>query len=491
MPRHSPVAGVSGSCRVQRLSAVAFAAAEAHGKRLDWNGRARAITDDAPVTTTGLDLGDLYGAHVDGVFIPRSKTKALHLILQYPTELMDGDDAPRMLTHARRFVASVFGPEAVFADRVDRDEKSRHVVDLFIAPRYEKRTKHTCKTAISFTRHLKALAQKWGKAPHLRGQGQALQDAWHAYLREEVGLEAQRGSPKARPGDDWLSPEALEVERLHDVLTDLSTARNLREMEVDQLDEQAAALRAASAEAEKAAAAAEKRRKEEDKQAAELQANLNAWEKALAEQAAAQATERRRLVDQAREIKAREETLEVSARMLRYATEQALRGVHDAQIDGTKIGLEQLQRLQEATSPAPTFGEYARYTALHEPETGAPRPASRRAREHLTAAFDAIAKWARGARTVVHRAAQQLRDEAEREAADIIAEARRRSALTDGERLTAYGALWQRITAQYFPGQSEIVREFVATEVAAAWAKNPANPEAPPPRRDDDSPSFG
>ena len=61
---------------------------------------------------------------------------------------------------------------------------------------------------------MKELATKRGKSPTLRGQGQALQDAWFEYLRDEVGLDVKRGAEKKLPGSDWKSAEELELERL-------------------------------------------------------------------------------------------------------------------------------------------------------------------------------------------------------------------------------------------------------------------------------------
>jgi len=142
------------------------------------------------------------------------------MVLQFPTELVNGDRHELMLSHARTFAYSVFGPSAVFADRVDRDEKSRHVVDLFIAPKYIKQTKRQSQQAISTSRDLKALAVARGRAPTLRGQGQALQDAWHEYLLHYVGRGVQRGSPKKRPGSDWKMPEELEADRVEKLATD-------------------------------------------------------------------------------------------------------------------------------------------------------------------------------------------------------------------------------------------------------------------------------
>ncbi len=214
----SPVAGIAGSIRIKRLTATSFAAAEAHGKRLDAISQARRVRDVPPVTTTGLDLALLRHEHIQGYFRQSSTTRALHLLAQWPAELTDSSDADLMLSWSRRFAERVFGSGCVFADRVDRDETSQHVVDLFILPKYQKKTKRTEKPAISTTYHLKKLALEYGwqgdGPPLQREQGIALQSAWFEFLRDEVGIYGvQRGSPKKQPGDDWLSPEELALVR--------------------------------------------------------------------------------------------------------------------------------------------------------------------------------------------------------------------------------------------------------------------------------------
>ncbi|WP_170775909.1 hypothetical protein [Ruegeria lacuscaerulensis] len=237
----SKVSGVAGAVRIQRLSAVGLAAAEAHGKRLDHNGRARAVSDDPALTTTGLDLRELHAAHVANAHQRKGAPEALHVVVQFPTQLVNGDAGKAMLMHARAFAQSIFGDAAIFADRVDRDEKSRHVVDLFLAPRYEKKTKRGSKLAISTSKHLKDLAAQRSKAPTLRGQGQALQDALFEYLRNEAKLDVKRGSKKMRPGEDWLTPEQLELNRLE-------AAQKLAERNLEALHtRQQAAAKSASA----------------------------------------------------------------------------------------------------------------------------------------------------------------------------------------------------------------------------------------------------
>lgn len=211
----SVVSGVAGAVRVNQLTLAGLTRQELHGKRLDATGEARAINDEPPVTTNGVELNALFRQHVEGAFIPRAGSKAMHVIIQFPKDLVDGGDAHGMLHHAREFGKKVFGDDAIFADRVDRDEKSQHVVDLFVAPKYVKKTKRDEKVAVSMTRHLKALAEKHGHPPIPHGIGRALQDAWFEYLRGEMGLEkVQRGSAKLIAGPDWKSAEQLRVEEL-------------------------------------------------------------------------------------------------------------------------------------------------------------------------------------------------------------------------------------------------------------------------------------
>lgn len=214
-----PVNGRAGAVRILKLSLAEIGEAELHGKRLDASSQKRAIYPERPpVTTTGLELRSRYHSHIEGALVPKSKSKALHVIVQYPIELVDGNEPEMMLRHARAFAETVFGLEAIFSDRVDRDEKGQHVVDLFLAPRYIKRTKKTARPAVSTTKHLCELAVRhgnWDKAkksrPPLWAQGRALQTAWWKYLSDKMGLPAERGEPKKTFGPDWRTPEALAL----------------------------------------------------------------------------------------------------------------------------------------------------------------------------------------------------------------------------------------------------------------------------------------
>ena len=193
---------------------------ERHGKRKDMTGQSRAINDAPPVTTTGLDVHALFESHIAGAFVPKAHSKAMHIVIQFPTDLVDGNDAAGMLRHARRFIISVFGEAAIFADRVDRDEKNRHLVDLFVAPKYVKRTKHQAKEAVSMTHHLKALAEKYGEKTGPYGCARSLQTALFEYLRDDMKLPGvMRGKPKEIAGSDWVSSEQLRADELDELLS--------------------------------------------------------------------------------------------------------------------------------------------------------------------------------------------------------------------------------------------------------------------------------
>lgn len=251
--------GIAGAVRIQQLKLADLTRAERHGKRLDRSSKSRAIYKNAPpLTTTGLNLRERFQEHVDSVFIPKAKAKAMHVIVQLPKDLVDGENAEHMLKHARAFVEGVFGKESIFGDRVDRDEKGRHVVDLFVAPIYIKKTKHTEKRAVSMSRDLKALATKYGRKTNVYETGRALQDALFDYLRNDMKLiGVQRGSSKLVPGPDWKSAEQLRDNELKE-----KEAR----IEIDLVRAEKAGneaeARLAAARAEQAATAADRARQE-------------------------------------------------------------------------------------------------------------------------------------------------------------------------------------------------------------------------------------
>lgn len=212
----SNVKGFAGSARIRQLKTRDhLRAAEKHGKRLDKSGKERSIRDADALTRSGLDLVDLYDKHVEELFVQQNSTMAMHILIQFPKLLVDENDPDLMLDHAISFCRHVFGENSVFADRIDRDEKSRHVVDVFVAPTYLKVTKHTSKPAVSSTRHLKALAKKHSEPPLPQGYGRALQTEFFEYLRDKMALEGvMRGEKKVIPGSDFKTAEQQRLEEL-------------------------------------------------------------------------------------------------------------------------------------------------------------------------------------------------------------------------------------------------------------------------------------
>ncbi len=231
--------GIAGAIRVYWGDPAYLERMERHGKHLDPTSRARAESYmretfgyfdverlPAPVTTTGLDLQLLYEQHLGNVHRDRRSTgRFLHLIVQFPTQLVDGEDTQWMLTQARQFCEAVFGSQAIFADRVDRHETGRHTVDMFVAPLVEKKTKHTSKPALSLTKGLDALCDRLDIKPRrggpqglLKAYGKALQTAWFDHL-VAAGVEGVvRGEEKDSIDPDRVSPEVYKVRKEREIL---------------------------------------------------------------------------------------------------------------------------------------------------------------------------------------------------------------------------------------------------------------------------------
>ena len=144
-----------GAVRCTAINASGLAAMEAHGKRQDRTSQSRRVRESGPLIYKGLDLRDLYAAHMDGVRQNAgAKKPILHFILRYPPELLDEPEIGRfvgskkdrqnmMLTQSVDFIDCTHGGDAVFAARVDLDEEGETIVDVFASPKYEKRTKRT------------------------------------------------------------------------------------------------------------------------------------------------------------------------------------------------------------------------------------------------------------------------------------------------------------------------------------------------------------
>ena len=220
--------GKTGSIRQAALSTDDFNAAERHGKRLDVMGPARRVRDVEPLVYGSLNLAEAHAEHMKGV-AQQGKTKALHMMVQFPTDLPDADNEQTqkaMLRHAVKFANEYHGGDAVFAARLDRDEKGRHTVDVFLMPRYDFTYKdgRTQKRA-AVSKFSKQHAQERSAAligpdePKLDPQGptvqgRALQAAWYEYLHDDCRLKwVQPPDRKVRRTKDRLEPEEFGLRR--------------------------------------------------------------------------------------------------------------------------------------------------------------------------------------------------------------------------------------------------------------------------------------
>lgn len=200
---------------------------EAHGKREDQTSQARRVRDTPPLVHGSLELRQAFDTHVAGARRNRGlKRPVLHAIVQYPTDLELTPERERwMLDEAVAFVDRTYGGRAVFAARLDRDEQGRHTVDVFAAPRYEKRTKRGSQDWISTTKHGKELCCEYRAEIERRHNGVfrdgprqvgiALQSAWRAHLEAaardaglDLDLEPRR--EKAARAPDRLEPEQYQ-----------------------------------------------------------------------------------------------------------------------------------------------------------------------------------------------------------------------------------------------------------------------------------------
>lgn len=253
------------SARIVPLNMPLLRSSETHGRRLDATAKARRVRDApslawSPSAGDPLALVDRLEEHVAGAFIPKGgKTRAMHMIVKMPDSLPTEteEQARAAMGLAIAFAQDVFGGEAVFSARIDRDERSTGNVDLFLAPVYMKTTKRQSKRAVSMTHHLKLLAEKRGRtatANSARGsmiaQGQALQDELTAWLRAR-GIAAERGQAKTTDGRDTVLPEVLgarhDREAAEKARQEAQEALEAVQARSVALDQREAALRASEA----------------------------------------------------------------------------------------------------------------------------------------------------------------------------------------------------------------------------------------------------
>lgn len=278
--------GKSGAARVNAKDAAYGAAMQDHEDRLDLAGTRRSVRDvppfvyspyaalDAPdpfIETANeratdkdvrilkirsiieekprnraFSIMDACAAHVAGARKNSDAKKAfLHGFMQFPTDIrVTANNQEIMLAIAVDFINETYGGNAVFHARIDRDEMGQHGVDVFFAPRYEKRTKSKgTEQWVSLSKFSKENARKrYDKRPKTvknrktgkfdpvydkNGeqamvwndvgvfQGRALQDAWFEHLKNNIGerYEVERGKRKKGSDPDRLSPEGYAAQQ--------------------------------------------------------------------------------------------------------------------------------------------------------------------------------------------------------------------------------------------------------------------------------------
>lgn len=220
-----------------------LAAMEKHGKRRDRSSRARQVSRRRPIVHGTLDLRAAYDRHVDGARSNAALNKpVLHMLMKFPDAcLSDGPDTPApyrglsergrkklMMEQAVAFANRCYGGNAVFAGRVDRDESGELNVDVFMTPRYVKRTKTGKESEwISTTKHGKELAEKHGDAIRRRMKkgddltgpravGIAIQEELRLFHLEVNGIETVREPkigrrPDRRAIEDWQATKDAEA----------------------------------------------------------------------------------------------------------------------------------------------------------------------------------------------------------------------------------------------------------------------------------------
>ena len=224
MKKSDEKAGLVGAIRQKAIGWPDLANMERHGKREDASGQRRRVRDDAPLVFGTLNLAEARRAHMQGVK-QSGRSACIHALVQYPTGLLDGAserDQKAMLNHAVGFLNGFHGGDAVFAARLDRDEKGRHTVDVFLLPRYEFRYKdgRTARKA-SVSKFSKAEAQRRFDKDDRRSQGSALQDAFYEYLRDKMGLDSVLPPERKKATTkDRLEPEELALKKDRQKLQD-------------------------------------------------------------------------------------------------------------------------------------------------------------------------------------------------------------------------------------------------------------------------------
>ena len=244
---------MSVSIRIKSLhtgttGADSLSSAEAHGKRLDASGKARRVRDCDALVYGSLDLREAYNRHVEGCKSNKALKKPIqHAVIHFPNDLaISGKTEQAMLDWAVTFINNTHGGQAVFAARLDRDEKGRHNVDVFFCPKYTKSTKaRGDELWISPTKFGKALCKKHEDELVRRdkhGQFKTGPRQVGIALNSELRLQMAQSKvlaplikqkrEKAEPASDWVSPEAYTLRQAGKKIEQLEKAVQRSEQKI-------------------------------------------------------------------------------------------------------------------------------------------------------------------------------------------------------------------------------------------------------------------
>lgn len=210
--------GKAGAIRTRTLDSTDLAAMERHGRREDASGQARRVSNDNPLVFAGLDIVQQREKHVEGRK-QQGRTKAVHALVQFPKDLIPNTALAQraMLRFAVNFINEYYGGNAVFAARLDRDERGTHKVDVFFLPRWDfqykdGRRQKRCGLG-QFTK--KAALNRFG-TDNRRAQGSALQDAWYEYIRDKMQVPGvMPPERKKTTTKDRVEPEVFALTQEH------------------------------------------------------------------------------------------------------------------------------------------------------------------------------------------------------------------------------------------------------------------------------------
>lgn len=228
--------GNTGAIRQKAIDHSTLAAMEKHGKRTDRSGPQRQVRDREPLVYGSMDLSEALAGHKEGAK-QSGRSACLHALVQFPSSVkINEKNEKAMLGIAVRFMNDFHGGDAVFAARLDRDEKGRHTVDVFLMPKYDFEYKDGRKQKkLAISKFSKEQAKRrYGKTDK-RSQGSALQDAWFEHLRDVVKLKnVEPPKRKKLTSPDRVEPEIYALKKEKAKLKAKAEAVALKEKQVDR-----------------------------------------------------------------------------------------------------------------------------------------------------------------------------------------------------------------------------------------------------------------